>query len=165
MSIVEIPPGSGNKYRYVYDQATQQTQYKGPVGEAPALDEGEFLEIMKVVGVRERDRRVTYVEGKRIVVPGGENVYLGRPGQVRDFAPKGLSDVREVKNILIELDEDMDEGVNRGTIHARSMRLKGIVEQTSKMTNEQKKKAIVVINKWRDGHGWKPLSVAIRKGK
>ena len=34
-SIVEIPEGSGNKYRYVYEDG--QTVYKGPVGSAPDL--------------------------------------------------------------------------------------------------------------------------------
>jgi hypothetical protein len=40
-SIVEIPQGSGNHYRYTYDEG--QTKYLGPVGTAPALTEEEFL--------------------------------------------------------------------------------------------------------------------------
>jgi len=40
-SVVEIPAGSGNKYRYVYDQGS--TKYLGPVGSAPEIGEAEFL--------------------------------------------------------------------------------------------------------------------------
>jgi len=40
-SIVEIPEGSGNRYRYAYFDGT--TRYLGPVGSAPPLSEEEFL--------------------------------------------------------------------------------------------------------------------------
>jgi hypothetical protein len=40
--IVEIPPGSGNHYRYVYNSDTKRTDYVGPVGETPTLNEEEF---------------------------------------------------------------------------------------------------------------------------
>jgi hypothetical protein len=40
-SVVEIPEGSGNHYRYGYDEG--QTKYLGPVGSAPQLSEEEFL--------------------------------------------------------------------------------------------------------------------------
>jgi hypothetical protein len=43
-NIVEI---KGGKYRYAYDPETQDTVYRGPVGDAPALDIGEFEEFMK----------------------------------------------------------------------------------------------------------------------
>ena len=39
-SIVEIPPESGNKYRYVYEDG--QTVYKGPVGDSAPISEAEF---------------------------------------------------------------------------------------------------------------------------
>ena len=42
-SRVEIPSGSGNKYRYAYDPETQATRYLGTVGQAPALSEAEFM--------------------------------------------------------------------------------------------------------------------------
>jgi len=54
MTVVEIPPGSGNRYKYVYDAETKATIYKGPVGEAPELGEEEFLEMM-VGGVGDWD--------------------------------------------------------------------------------------------------------------
>jgi len=40
-NIVEIPSGSGNRYRYVYEDGA--TKYLGPVGSAPDLAEEEFL--------------------------------------------------------------------------------------------------------------------------
>ena len=43
-SVVEIPPGSGNHYRYEYVDGA--TVYKGPVGDGPALSEEEFLAAM-----------------------------------------------------------------------------------------------------------------------
>ena len=49
-NIVEIPEGSGNKYRYSYEDG--QTVYKGPVGSAPDLGEAEFL-----MGIGEEDKR------------------------------------------------------------------------------------------------------------
>lgn len=39
-SIAEIPKGSGNCYRYAYEGG--RTVYKGPVGEAPEINEEEF---------------------------------------------------------------------------------------------------------------------------
>jgi len=45
MTIVEIPPGSGNRYRYEYEEGA--TVYKGPVGDSPEMSEGEFLEMFR----------------------------------------------------------------------------------------------------------------------
>jgi len=42
-SIVEIPPGSGNQYRYEYDEGTGKTMYRGPVGDAPTISEADFM--------------------------------------------------------------------------------------------------------------------------
>jgi len=47
MTTVEIPEGSGNRYRYDYDKGTQDTVYKGPVGNSPGLSEEEFLKGME----------------------------------------------------------------------------------------------------------------------
>lgn len=44
-SIVEIPEGSGNQYRYVYEGG--KTVYRGPVGSAPKLGEEEFMAAME----------------------------------------------------------------------------------------------------------------------
>jgi len=43
MTIVEIPPGSGNRYRYEYNPETGNMEYRGPVGDSPELREDEFL--------------------------------------------------------------------------------------------------------------------------
>jgi len=51
-AIVEIPPGSGNRYRYIYEGG--KTIYKGPVGDSPQLTEEEFLKRMKVGSGRDR---------------------------------------------------------------------------------------------------------------
>jgi len=44
MTTVEIPEGSGNRYRYEYEEGS--TVYKGPVGDSPQLTEGEFMAAM-----------------------------------------------------------------------------------------------------------------------
>lgn len=41
-SVVEIPEGSGHLYRYGYEAGSQKTVYKGPVGDAPTISEGQF---------------------------------------------------------------------------------------------------------------------------
>jgi hypothetical protein len=51
-SIVEIPPESGNFYRYGYEPDSGKTVYRGPVGNAPSLHEEEFL-LMAQLGVEE----------------------------------------------------------------------------------------------------------------
>lgn len=43
VTIVEIPQGSGNRYRYGYNKASGKTIYLGPVGSVPMLSEEEFL--------------------------------------------------------------------------------------------------------------------------
>lgn len=43
-SIVEIPEGSGNFYRYIYEGG--RTRYLGPVGKAPMLEEEEFYDFL-----------------------------------------------------------------------------------------------------------------------
>jgi len=46
MTTVEIPPGSGNRYRYEYEEGA--TVYKGPVGDSPEMSEGEFIYAMTI---------------------------------------------------------------------------------------------------------------------
>jgi hypothetical protein len=43
-SIVEIPPGSGNRYRYLYEGG--QTKYLGPVGSAPPINEESMFKLL-----------------------------------------------------------------------------------------------------------------------
>jgi len=58
MTTVEIPPGSGNHYRYVYEEGA--TVYKGPVGNAPELSEDEFMAILGRSNLKEHPRYDTY---------------------------------------------------------------------------------------------------------
>jgi len=51
-SRVEIPRGSGNYYRYAYQDGA--TVYRGPVGQAPAIDEERFLEIVNGSSVKDQ---------------------------------------------------------------------------------------------------------------
>ena len=44
-SVVEIPAGSGNRYRYNYEDGS--TRYLGPVGDGPQISEAEFNMAMK----------------------------------------------------------------------------------------------------------------------
>jgi len=60
-SIVEIPSGSGNKYRYAYDPETQATRYLGPVGSAPDLGEAEFMMSVHVL-TKAQDKEVIFYE-------------------------------------------------------------------------------------------------------
>ena len=64
MAIVEIPEGSGNRYRYDYQDGA--TVYKGPVGDAPFLNEKDFLAAMS------RTKRValTHAKVKKLVEEG-----------------------------------------------------------------------------------------------
>jgi hypothetical protein len=48
-SIVEIPVGSGNRYKYEYRDG--RTWYVGPVGEAPPISEAQFLRLTEMVAL------------------------------------------------------------------------------------------------------------------
>ncbi len=97
--------------------------------------------------------RITFEDGKYVLVEKGK-VYLG--WQVKDMGPKGLSHSKEVEEILKEMDEDLKHGISRRTINARCYALFMGVLKSRKMSVEEKKKAIELINKWREKHGWKP---------
>ncbi len=96
--------------------------------------------------------RITFEDGKMIVVEKG-HLYLGR--QVKDVGPKGLSSSKEVEDIVKELEEDLKYGVPRRTINARLYALFMGVLKTKKMSVEEKRKAIDIINKFRKKLGWK----------
>lgn len=100
--------------------------------------------------------RVTFENGKFVVVEKGR-LYLGR--QVKDIGPPGLSHAAEVEAILRELEEDLEYGVPRRTINARCYALFMGVLKSKKMSKEEKKKAIELINAWREKHGWKPYKL------
>ena len=100
--------------------------------------------------------RVTFEDGKVMVVEKG-HLYLGR--QVKDIGPKGLTHSEEVKEILAELQEDLDYGVPRRTINARLFALFMGVLKSKKMPKEEKLKSIELINEFRKKLGWKPYQV------
>ena len=108
--------------------------------------------------IRRRSGRVTYEDGKRIVIPRGEHVYLGT--QVRDYTPKGLSHSREVKAILREMEEDAKH-LSPRTIQARCYALFMGILHSSKMPKTEKRKAIKMLNDFRKRHGWKPYELQI----
>ncbi|MHA1709801.1 MAG: ATP cone domain-containing protein [Candidatus Baldrarchaeia archaeon] len=101
-------------------------------------------------------KRITYERGKFVEVKKG-NLYLGR--EVRDIGEKGLSDLEEVLGILRELEEDLEHGIPRRTIHNRTYVLFMAVLRSKKMKKEDKIKAIEAINEFRKKQGWKPFEL------
>jgi hypothetical protein len=162
MSEVEIPEGSGNFYKYVWNPETKNMDYRGPVGDAPPLQEEMFKEVL----LRTRKEikawsRKTWdnKKGKWVVVPADENVYIGK--DVKDVGEEGFSNIGEVTGILREMSIDLREGAPRAIVQARSMRLKGIIEQSKRGPIKKKKNKIEAIrrlNKWRAKQGWGPVS-------
>jgi len=100
--------------------------------------------------------RITYEDGKFVVIEKG-NLYLGR--EVKDIGPKGLSHYEEVKDILEELEEDLEHGVSPRTIQSRTYVLFMAVLRSKKMKKSDKEKAIKAINEFREKHGWKPYEL------
>ncbi len=141
--------------------------------EAKAKDGIPTTEIRRMVLIRLREKcpeaaeswefydrivkgRITFENGKFVVVEKGK-VYLG--WQVKDIEPPGLSHAEEVAGILREMEEDLEHGVPRRTINARCYALFMGVLKSKKMSKEDKKKAIEMINAWREKHGWKPYKL------
>lgn len=100
--------------------------------------------------------RITYEGGKFVVVEEG-HLYLGR--EVRDVGKPGLDSVEEVKGILRELEEDLEQGISRRTINSRTRVLFLAVLRSKKMSKEDKLKAIEAINEFRKKLGWKPFEL------
>jgi len=77
-TIVEIPPGSGNKYRYRYNSTTGKMDYIGPVGDAPILKEDEFLKGLKRVAEKfdyeQRDEQGREISLDSITIIDGRTV-------------------------------------------------------------------------------------------
>ncbi len=100
--------------------------------------------------------RITYENGKFVVIKRG-NLYLGR--EVRDIGERGLDTAEEVRAILRELEEDLEHGIPRRTIHSRTYVLFMAVLRSKKMPREEKIKAVEAINEFRKKHGWKPFEL------
>lgn len=100
--------------------------------------------------------RITFENGKFVVVEKGR-LYLGR--EVKDMGKPGLSSAEEVRGILRELEEDLEHGVSRRTINARTFALFMGVLKSRKMPREEKLKSIELINEFRVKLGWKPYKL------
>jgi len=102
--------------------------------------------------------RITFEDGKMLIVDKG-HLYLGRT--VKDVGPKGLSNAEEVAGILKELEEDLQYGVSKATINARLYALFMGILKSKKMPVEEKKKAIELVNQFREKLGWKPYELKL----
>ncbi|AEA11668.1 ATP-cone domain protein [Thermoproteus uzoniensis 768-20] len=100
--------------------------------------------------------RITFEDGKAVVVEKGR-LYLGR--KVKDVGSKGLSTAEEVKEILDELREDMEYGLSPKVVNARLYALFMGVLKKKDMPPEEKRKAVELINKFREELGWKPYEL------
>ncbi|MGC8583022.1 MAG: ATP cone domain-containing protein [Thermoproteus sp.] len=100
--------------------------------------------------------RITFEDGKAVVVEKGR-LYLGR--KVKDVGSKGLSTAEEVKEILDELREDMEYGLSPKVVNARLYALFMGVLKKKDMPPEEKRKAVELINKFREELGWRPYEL------
>ena len=101
-------------------------------------------------------KRITFERGKFIEVRRG-HLYLGR--EVQDIGERGLSSIKEIEGILRELEEDLEHGISPQTIHRRTYVLFMAILKSKKMKKDDKLKAIELLNKFREKHGWKPFEV------
>jgi Ca2+-binding EF-hand superfamily protein len=100
--------------------------------------------------------RITFDDGKAVVVEKGR-LYLG--WKVKDVGSKGLSTAEEVKEILDELREDMEYGLSPKVVNARLYALFMGVLKKKDMPPEEKRKAVELINKFREELGWRPYEL------
>jgi hypothetical protein len=87
-SVVDI---KGHRYRYRYDPETKDTLYVGPVGDAPAISEGEFAESF--------NRMIEWQQG-RIVIPKDDWVDFKK--RIRNGWNKIQNRKRDTTNKLVE---------------------------------------------------------------
>lgn len=127
--VVEIPPGSGNRYRYHYNPESQQTEYRGPVGDSPTLNEADFNrwlifknrssnrhEFYTTTEPAEREWLKKWLEedtedsspewSSYFVVPGRDRVEVGEDEGVNDwfFSERDNDDEFSVEDELLEED-------------------------------------------------------------
>ncbi|TRM80381.1 ATP-binding protein, partial [Sulfolobus sp. D5] len=65
----------------------------------------------------------------------------------------------QVKEILDELQEDLDYGLSRATINARLYALFMGVLRSKQMPKNEKEKSVKLINEFREKLGWKPYEL------
>lgn len=135
--------------------------------------------------------RLTVIGNKVISIPKGENIYLGREGQVVDIEEKGFSHLREIQGVLTNLIEDASslylpsnknaDGtypiakrvsiknikkykpvINKKTLDKRLKFLRLIVLKDNSFNALEKEDAIKMINNVRTRFDLKPLKFAIK---
>lgn len=115
--------------------------------EAPDVKDSYFFYDRLVKG------RITFEAGKFIVVREG-SLYLGR--NVIDIGEKGLSHLEEVRGLIDEFEEDMEVGGFRAEIADRRSKILIQAIKDSSMSDEEKAKAIELVNEFRRKHGLSP---------
>jgi hypothetical protein len=102
-SQVEIPPSSGNYYRYQYDGSSGKTVYLGPIGSAPQLGEEEFLSMLMADFDTKRNALIDAIENKENAL-----VILDRRDSIAQYVPKRLLRVGDV-GVYGEYQPDLQE--------------------------------------------------------
>lgn len=108
VSKVEIPGGSGNFYRYTYEDG--QTRYLGPVGDAPEMSEESFLTAMNIpkpLKFTEKQEELFKAVVWRGQHPFNRYAHIETGGQynmltVRSLRDKGLVEVSEARGATWE---------------------------------------------------------------
>lgn len=95
--------------------------------------------------------RITFEAGKFLIVREGA-LYLGK--NVRDMGPGGLTHLQEVRDLIEEFEEDMLVGGYRKELAERRSKILIQAIKDSKMSKEDKKKAIELVNNFRKRHGF-----------
>jgi len=108
MTTVEIPEGSGNRYRYEYEEGA--TVYKGPVGTAPELSEEEFLEMFSMGGLKRSKPSIEITWEDRSDVP------INTPIQVSDIL-KTDAMKKAMAHIAVERDEKYAAAEGRALVN------------------------------------------------
>jgi len=136
-SQVEIPEGSGNFYRYEYDDG--KTVYKGPVGDAPGINEQEFFDLYMQPDM---SRLAGYLKA-------GTDVFIvygtGKPGnKQRREIMRLIGDMAEERNRELTSIDPYEE---YDTIIGRPMAKDGNVEwEHGALTNAYRYGQVVIID-------------------
>jgi len=99
--------------------------------------------------------RITFETGKFLIVRSGA-LYLGK--NVRDIGGPGLTHLDEVKALIEEFEEDMEIGGFRADIADRRSKILIQAIKDSKMSDEDKKEAIKLVNEFRTRWKLKPIN-------
>jgi len=99
--------------------------------------------------------RITFETGKFLIVRSGA-LYLGK--NVRDIGEPGLTHLDEVKALIEEFEEDMEIGGFRADIADRRSKILIQAIKDSKMSDEDKKEAIKLVNEFRTRWKLKPIN-------